>query len=81
VTASDLADKATGKVKYFEGTPIPSSILIVLLLGAAVYLGRIDDHLWFGAVRLGPAGLHPLVLLYGISGSAMISATLRVPKP
>src|SRR6186713_408577 len=37
VTASDLADRATGKVKYFEGTPIPSSILIVLLLGAAVY--------------------------------------------
>ena len=81
VTAADLSDKATGKVKYFEGTPIPSSILIVLLLGAAVYLGRIDDRLWFGALRLGPAGLHPLVLVYGISGSAMISATLRVPKP
>src|SRR5437667_5415603 len=55
VTAADLADTATGKVKYFEGTPIPTSILIVLLLGAAVYLGRIDDRLWFGALRLGPA--------------------------
>jgi hypothetical protein len=25
--------------------------------------------------------LHPLALIYAASGSAMISATLRVPKP
>ena len=31
--------------------------------------------------RIGPAALHPLTLIYGLSGSAMISATLRVPKP
>ena len=49
VTAAALADSETGKVKYFEGTPIPTSILIVLLLGAAVFLGRIDDDPWFGA--------------------------------
>ena len=41
VTAADLADSETGKVKYFEGTPIPTSILIVLLLGAGV-LRRCD---------------------------------------
>jgi CDP-diacylglycerol--serine O-phosphatidyltransferase len=60
---------------------IPTSILIVFLLGVAVFLGRIDDRLWLGAFRLGPAWLHPLALVYGVSGSAMISATLRVPKP
>ena len=81
VTADALADSETGKVKYFEGTPIPSSVVIVLLLGIAVYLGRIEDALWLGATRLGPATLHPLTLIYGLSGSAMISATLRVPKP
>jgi len=81
VTAESLADAETGKVKYFEGTPIPSSVLIVLMLGIAVYLGRTDDALWFGATRLGPATLHPLTLVYALSGSAMISATLRVPKP
>src|SRR5437773_171505 len=32
VTADALSE-GTGKVKYFEGTPIPTSILIVLLLG------------------------------------------------
>jgi CDP-diacylglycerol--serine O-phosphatidyltransferase len=81
VTAADLSDSTTGKVKYFEGTPIPTSIFIVLLLGVASYLGRIDERLWFGVFQLGPAELHPLSLIYGVSGSAMISATLRIPKP
>jgi CDP-diacylglycerol---serine O-phosphatidyltransferase len=81
VTAADLADAATGKVKYFEGTPIPTSILIVMLLGGALFLGRIEDALWFGAYQVGPALLHPLSVIYLASGSAMISATLRIPKP
>lgn len=81
VTASALADEATGKVKYFEGTPIPTSIVLVLILGVAQYLGRVGDQLWFGVVRIGPAELHPLALMFAASGSAMISATLRIPKP
>jgi CDP-diacylglycerol--serine O-phosphatidyltransferase len=80
VTADALADAATGKVKYFEGTPIPTSIVIVAMWGVAFALGRIDDAVWFGGYSLGPV-LHPLSLLYAASGSAMISATLRVPKP
>jgi CDP-diacylglycerol---serine O-phosphatidyltransferase len=81
VTASTLADSTTGKVKYFEGTPIPTSIVIVALLWVAFLLGAVGDRLWLGAYRIGPAELHPLVLVYAASGSAMISATLRIPKP
>ncbi len=81
VTSAALADSSTGKVKYFEGTPIPTSILIVAALGVAFYLNRIDGALWWGAYQIGPALLHPLSLIYAASGSAMISATLRVPKP
>jgi CDP-diacylglycerol--serine O-phosphatidyltransferase len=80
VTASVLEDPATGKVKYFEGTPIPTSILIVALLAVAFYLSRIDEALWFGVYKIGPALLHPLTLIYAVSGSAMIS-TVRIPKP
>jgi len=80
VTASALADSRTGKVKYFEGTPITTTIVIVGVLAIAFWRGRVDDALWFGSVRVGPATLHPLVLLYVASGSAMISGTLRVPK-
>jgi CDP-diacylglycerol---serine O-phosphatidyltransferase len=80
VTASSLADSRTGKVKYFEGTPIPTSLIIVGVLAIASWQGRVDDALWFGSIRIGPATLHPLTLIYAASGSAMISKTLRVPK-
>jgi CDP-diacylglycerol---serine O-phosphatidyltransferase len=80
VTAAALSDES-GKVKYFEGTPIPTSILIVGLLGVAFYEDAINEALWLGVHRIGPATFHPLTLLYALSGSAMISATLRVPKP
>lgn len=80
VTAETLADGGD-KVKYFEGTPIPTSLAIVILLVVAAHLGRIGDALWFGAWQLGPWQLHPLVLVYALSGSLMISKTLRIPKP
>jgi CDP-diacylglycerol--serine O-phosphatidyltransferase len=81
VTAAALADAETGKVKYFEGTPIPTSIVLVGVLALAFWSGRTHETLWLGAWRLGPATLHPLTLMYFLSGSAMISATLRIPKP
>lgn len=79
VTASALTDTDSGKVRYFEGTPIPTSILIVGLLAVALAGGHVQQDIWFGVWRIGPASLHPLVLIYVASGSAMIS-TIRVPK-
>lgn len=79
-TAAAITDRTTGKVRYFEGTPIPTSILIVALLGVALWTGRVQNDIWFGSDRIGPFLLHPLVLLYVVSGSAMIS-TMRIPKP
>jgi CDP-diacylglycerol---serine O-phosphatidyltransferase len=80
VTAAALSD-SSGKVKYFEGTPIPTSVIIVGILGIAFAMEAVGDALWLGAFRLGFGTLHPLTLIYAISGSAMISATLRIPKP
>ncbi len=80
VTAAALSDQ-TGKVKYYQGTPIPTSILIVLILGVAFWQGRIDHLIPLGSCRLGPWVLHPLVALYAVSGSLMISSRLRIPKP
>ena len=79
-TAAALTDASTGKVRYFEGTPIPSSIVLVLLLGVAFARGNTDERLWFGSYPVAFGTLHPLALLYVASGSAMISATLRIPK-
>lgn len=77
-TADALSDES-GKVKYFEGTPIPSSVLIVIFLAVLHFTGRLDDHVWLGSWLLGHLELHPLTLIYALSGSAMIS-TIRVPK-
>jgi CDP-diacylglycerol--serine O-phosphatidyltransferase len=78
ITAEKLAG-ATGKVKYFEGTPIPTSLLLVVVLAVAANLGAVGDRLWFGSVELGGFHLHPLVLMFAISGSLMISR-IRIPK-
>jgi CDP-diacylglycerol--serine O-phosphatidyltransferase len=80
VTADELADES-GKVSYFEGTPIPTSLVLVLIVGALAATGRLHENLPLGSLRLGGAVLHPLVALFLLSGSLMISARLRVPKP
>jgi CDP-diacylglycerol--serine O-phosphatidyltransferase len=81
VTAAELSD-GTGKVKYFEGTPIPTSLALVAVLTVVTWQGRIGTgaELLGGIWDLGPVSLHPLVLMYLVSGSAMISKTLRIPK-
>jgi CDP-diacylglycerol---serine O-phosphatidyltransferase len=79
VTADALAADR-GKVEYFEGTPIPSSVILVAIVAASAWLGRVGDALPFGAVLVGPGQLHPLTLLWALSGSLMISKTLHVPK-
>ena len=78
VTAEALS-AGTGKVTYFEGTPIPTSILLVLLMALAAWFGAVREQLWFGEVTLGGFKLHPLVLVFALSGSLMISR-LRIPK-
>jgi CDP-diacylglycerol---serine O-phosphatidyltransferase len=79
VTAAELSD-TSGKVKYFEGTPIPSSLLLVLVLAICFHMDRIGDDLPFGVWKIAGLQWHPLSLLYFISGSAMISKTLKIPK-
>ena len=78
VTAEQLSDGGD-KVKYFEGTPIPTSIVLVAVLCAAAAAGAVGQQLWGGSVHVLGATLHPLVLLYALSGSLMISR-IRIPK-
>ncbi len=79
VTAESLSSDA-GKVKYFEGTPIPTSVVLTGVLAYCAWNGMIDDHMWGGTWALGPWVLHPLALLFALSGTLMISKTLRIPK-
>jgi CDP-diacylglycerol--serine O-phosphatidyltransferase len=78
VTAEKLSEGGD-KVRYFEGTPIPTSLLLVLVLWLAAANGAIGEQLWGGELTLAGFYLHPLVLLFAVSGSLMISR-IRIPK-
>jgi CDP-diacylglycerol---serine O-phosphatidyltransferase len=78
VTAEAMSE-GTGKVKYFEGTPIPTSIFLVLVMAIAASSGAMREDLWLGVMTFNGFRLHPLVLMFAISGSLMISR-IRIPK-
>jgi CDP-diacylglycerol--serine O-phosphatidyltransferase len=79
VTAEAMAAE-TGKVKYFEGTPIPTSVLLTALLAWAAWQGRVGVNVVGGAWELLGAQLHPFALFFALSGTLMVSQTLRIPK-
>ncbi|MGZ5035100.1 MAG: CDP-alcohol phosphatidyltransferase family protein, partial [Usitatibacter sp.] len=79
VTAETLSQGGE-KVKYFEGTPIPTSVAIVGVLAWFGWNGWLGEDLAGGALEFGAWTLHPAVLLYALSGTLMISKTLRIPK-
>lgn len=74
VTAADLSDES-GKVAYFEGTPIPTSVVPLFIL-----LGAYELDLLLPISIVGQP-LHLTALLFLVSGGLMISKTLRIPKP
>jgi CDP-diacylglycerol--serine O-phosphatidyltransferase len=79
VTAESLSAGAD-KVAYFEGTPIPTSVLLTAVLAVLAWQGALGDLLPGGAWAIGPWRLHPLALLFALSGTLMISKTVRIPK-
>jgi CDP-diacylglycerol--serine O-phosphatidyltransferase len=79
VTAERLSE-GSDKVAFFEGTPIPTTFLLTAVLVFAGWQGRLGDQLYGGVWMLGPWELHPMSLLFILSGSLMISKTLRIPK-
>ncbi len=74
VTAESLST-TTGKVEYFEGTPIPTSVVPLGLLMLFFYRGNLYPANLFGL------DFHWPVALFFISGCLMISRTIRIPKP
>jgi CDP-diacylglycerol--serine O-phosphatidyltransferase len=72
-----------GKVRYFEGTPIPSTVLIAMLIQYLLYVGSIglEGQIIGGKWIILGWSLHPFSLLYALSGTLMVSESLIIPKP
>jgi CDP-diacylglycerol--serine O-phosphatidyltransferase len=80
VTAASLTNIATGKVKYFEGLPIPTSVFLVFAMAALFWMDLTGAQFLGGSTKILGRDFHPFSLLFAVSGSLMIS-TIRVPKP
>ena len=78
ITAEALSEGGS-KVKYFEGAPIPTSLLLVMMMFWAASQGALRESLWFGQVVIAGFTLHPIVLFFALSGSLMVSR-IRLPK-
>jgi CDP-diacylglycerol--serine O-phosphatidyltransferase len=79
VTSAALTNTATGKVRYFEGTPIPTSVILVFLLAVLYRMDLVGQSFWLGQWKVLDRVFHPFSALFFISGSLMIS-TIKVPK-
>ncbi|QRW00124.1 CDP-alcohol phosphatidyltransferase [Ceratobasidium sp. AG-Ba] len=89
-TVASVPKDASGKSKYFEGLPIPSSLTLVGLMTYWVRQGWTGlpggQGLPLGTIQLwgepgGSGEVHLVAAVFGCWAAAMVSKTLHVPKP
>ncbi|KAF2033353.1 CDP-diacylglycerol--serine O-phosphatidyltransferase [Setomelanomma holmii] len=82
VTVAMVPKDETGKSKYFEGTPIPMSLILVQVMAYWVYKGwtlaQIPMGLWLEGTVF---EFHPVVAMFVLHGCLMVSKTIHIPKP
>ncbi|AET37462.1 CDP-diacylglycerol-serine O-phosphatidyltransferase Ecym_1215 [Eremothecium cymbalariae DBVPG len=82
VTVAQMPKDFTGKSKYFEGFPMPSSLFIVGFMAYLVRHGLIENNIPLGVFARGEwYECHPIVFIFFIHGCGMISKSLKIPKP
>ncbi|KAH3673308.1 hypothetical protein WICMUC_003768 [Wickerhamomyces mucosus] len=82
VTVTSIPKDLTGKSKFFEGLPIPTSLFLVGIMAYLVHKNLVGDLLPLGLLFPGTFfEIHPLVLGFGIHGCCFISKSLKIPKP
>lgn len=82
VTVSTMPKDASGKSKYFEGTPIPTSLGVDAVMAWWVWNDWVLEDLPGGAWGApGPWQFHPIVGVFVLHGCLMVSRTIRIPKP
>ena len=76
-----------GKSRYFEGLPIPSTLVLVAMLAGWSQKGWIiaEQGVPFGIVSLwesktGAGDVHLVSIVFGVWAAMMVSKTLHVPK-
>ncbi|KAJ6135394.1 hypothetical protein N7512_000554 [Penicillium capsulatum] len=82
VTVAVLPKDKSGKSKYFEGTPIPTTLGIASIMAYWVSQDWTHENIPFGILAEGTIfEFHPVVLLFALHGCLMVSKTIHIPKP
>jgi CDP-diacylglycerol--serine O-phosphatidyltransferase len=82
VTVDHLPRDATGKSKYFEGTPIPTTLTIAGAMAFWVQQGWIHENVPFGIIAKDTIlEFHPVTGLFVLWGCTMVSKSIKIPKP
>ncbi|KAF2175054.1 phosphatidylserine synthase [Zopfia rhizophila CBS 207.26] len=82
VTVAMLPKDATGKSRYFEGTPIPTSLALASIMAYWVSQGWTLENVPLGTMFTGTVlEFHPVVGLFVLHGCLMVSKTIHIPKP
>ncbi|WVO20271.1 CDP-diacylglycerol-serine O-phosphatidyltransferase [Cryptococcus decagattii] len=91
-TVALIPSDPSGKSKYFEGLPIPSSLALTSMMACWVKQGTYahpglakNNDVPFGVVTLwgedgGSGQVHVVSALFALWGAMMVSKTLRIPK-
>ncbi|TFK55005.1 CDP-diacylglycerol--serine O-phosphatidyltransferase [Heliocybe sulcata] len=86
-TVALVPKDTSGKTKYFEGLPIPSSLVLVGVLSYWASQGWIEGKagIPLGTITLwgkqgGSGELHLVSAVFGLWAAAMVSKTMKVPK-
>jgi len=87
-TVALVPKDASGKAHFFEGLPIPSSLALVSVLSYWTWMGWVEgkEGIPFGTISLwgkdgGDGEIHLMSFVFAAWAAAMVSKTLRVPKP
>ncbi|KAK0714350.1 hypothetical protein B0T21DRAFT_375725 [Apiosordaria backusii] len=82
VTATAIPKDATGKAKYFEGTPIPTTLALDAVMAYWISKGWIHEALPLGTLFTGTIlEFHPVAVVFALHGCLMCSKTIHIPKP
>lgn len=86
-TVALIPKDQSGKAKYFEGLPIPSSLALVGVMSYWAKKGWIEgkEGIPGGMITLwgeegGRGDIHTVSVVFGLWAAAMVSKTLHVPK-
>ncbi|KAI5304043.1 CDP-diacylglycerol-serine O-phosphatidyltransferase, partial [Ascosphaera pollenicola] len=84
VTVAVIPKDKSGKSQYFEGTPIPTTLIHDAIMAWWCWNGWVHgvEGVPFGVLFEGtPFEVHPAVGLFLLSGCLMVSKRLHIPKP